>query len=141
MCFHIVEAADKLLVGMLQCIVRIYFIQACGIDKAEHYVTEFLFCFLLVHAGHFGLEFSDFFFYFIPHLFPFFPVETHVAGFVLNAVCLDERGQGGGHTAQHRFVAPFFLEFQLFPVFGYLSGSLRFHITEYVGMAEDKLFT
>ena len=126
---------------MLQCIVRIYFIQACGIDKAEHYVTEFLFCFLLVNAGLFGLVFSDYFFYLIPHLFPFFQVETHVPGLGRNAVCLDERGQGGGHTAQHRFVAPFFLEFQLFPVFGYLSGSLRFHITEYVGMAEDKLFT
>ena len=37
-------------------------------------------------------ELPDFFFYLIPHLFAFFPVESYIACLVLDAVGLDERG-------------------------------------------------
>ena len=90
MFLQIIEAADEFLVGTFQGIVGIDFIEACRIDEAEHDVTEFGFCFLLVHVGYLCLEFSEFFFHLIPYLFPFFPVEAYIAGLVLNAVSLDE---------------------------------------------------
>ena len=89
MFLQIVKAADEFLVGTFQGIVGIDFIEACRIDETEHDISEFSFRLVLVHVGYFLLKFTDFFFHFIPYLFPFFPVETDIACFILNAVCLD----------------------------------------------------
>ena len=78
---------------------------------------EFGFGLFLVQMGHFRLEFPDFLLHFVPHLFALFPVEAHVACLVLDAVGLDEGGQGGGDAAQHGLVAAFLLQFQLLPSF------------------------
>ena len=90
--FYIVEAVDELLVGLFQRIVRIDFVEAGSVDEAEHDIAEFSFSFFLIHVVDFCLELPDFFFYLIPHLFAFFPVESYIACLVLDAVGLDERG-------------------------------------------------
>ena len=97
-CLEVVEAADELLVGVLQGVVGVDLVEAGGIDETEQHVAEFFFGLLLVHVGHFGLKLLDFFLYLVPHLFALFPVETYVAGLVLYAVGLDERGQGSGYA-------------------------------------------
>ncbi len=41
MIFNIVETADKLLVGFLQRIIRIEFIETCCIDYREEEIAQF----------------------------------------------------------------------------------------------------
>ena len=70
-CLDIIEATDKLIIGFFETGVGVELIEAGGIDKAEEKVAQL------------GLR--------------AFLVEPYIASLVLYAVCLDERGQGGGH--------------------------------------------
>ena len=75
------------------------------------------------------------------------PVEAHVASLVLNAISLDERGKGRGHTAEDAAVAFALALLDFLPLLAHLVGRLDrlgsgLHLfalgREYVGMAEDE---
>ena len=79
----------------------------------------------MVHVFEFGLKLSDFFLDLLPHLLAFFPVEAHIARFVLDAIGLDEGREGRGDTAEDRLVAVFLLLFELLPLLAHLGGCLH----------------
>ena len=93
MLFDIVETTDKLLIRHLQRIVGIELIQSGGIDDSKKKITQLLLGLLLVFLAQLGLELIQLFTNLTPDVLLVFPIETHVAGLVLNAVGLDERRQ------------------------------------------------
>ena len=67
------------------------------------------------------------------------PVETHVAGLVLHAISLDERGQCCRDAREYGLVAVFFLQLNLFPAFQYGFGILGHRFSIDVWMTEYQL--
>ena len=100
---------------MLQGIVGIEVIEPGGIDDAEEEVAQFARRAVLVAFVELHLELAQLFAHLIPYVFLLFPVEANVAGLILNAVSLDERGQRFRHAAQHSLVAMLFLLLDLLP--------------------------
>ena len=139
MLLYVVEAADELLVGVLQGVVGVDFVESGSVDKAEEHVAKLLLGLLLVHLLHLGLELANLFLHLLPHLTALLPVEAYVAGLVLYAVGLDERGEGSGYAAEYGLVASFLLELQLLPVFHHLCGCFGLGFAEDVWVAEDEL--
>ena len=66
------------------------------------------------------------------------PVETYVACLVLDAVCLDERGQRFGHAREHGLVTVLFLLLYLFPKLAHLASRLCLCLAIDMGVAEDE---
>ena len=89
MLFQIVETAGEFLVCAFQGIVRIDLIKAGCVDQTEEQVSELCFHLICIHLVDFSLQFGKLFVHLIPDLVALFPVETHVAGFVLDAVSFD----------------------------------------------------
>ena len=96
--FHIIEAADELLVRALKGIVRVDVIEACCIDEREEDITELIGGTLLVHVFHLGFKLLNLLLDLGPHLTAFLPVKTNVSGFVLHTICLDKRRQRIGNA-------------------------------------------
>ena len=93
MLFDIVETADELRVGALQGVVGVELVEPGGIDYREEEVAQLVGAFLLVLALQLSLQLGQLLMHLVPHIFFLLPVEAHVAGLVLYAVGLDERGQ------------------------------------------------
>ena len=68
----------------------------------------------------FGFQFVKLLVNFVPYLRFLFPVEAHVARFVLYAVGFDQSRESRGYPFEYRFVAAFLFQFQLLPVLFYL---------------------
>ena len=100
---------------MLQRVVGVEMIEACGVDDTEKEVAQLFGGVFLVLLLQLCLQFAHLLFHFVPHVLFLLPVKAHVACFVLNAVGLDERGQGRGHTAEHAGVAVALTLLDLFP--------------------------
>ena len=143
--FEIGEAADELAVGEFEGRIGVDFVEACGVDDREDEVAQFLSTLLLVLAVEFGLQFAQLFTHLVPDLLATVPVEAYASGLVLNAIGLNERRQGFGHSAEHAFVASLLCDLQLFPVLENLvNRNLALLDTlglgaENVGMAIDEL--
>ena len=76
---------------------------------------------------------------FIPYLVALFPIETYVAGFILDTVGFYDRREGSWDAFQYGFVATFFFQFYLFPTLFYFLGRIGGCVTKYMRMAEDEL--
>ena len=92
MFLNIVETADELLVGMLQCIVRIQVVEAGCIDDGKEEIAQLTGRLFFILTFQFCFQLIQLLAHFLPHVGLIFPVEAYVTGFVLNAVGLDERG-------------------------------------------------
>ena len=88
MIFNIIESTYKLLVCQLQGIIGIDFIKTGCVDDTEQEIAKFFFRLFLVTLPQFLLQFRHFLTHFFPHITTVFPIESHVARLVLNAVCL-----------------------------------------------------
>ena len=85
-----------------------------------------------------GTEFVNLLVDLVPDILALLPVETHIACLVLNAVGLDERRQGLGHTGEHGLVAVLLLLLDLFPKQTDLASRLRLCLAIDMGVAEDE---
>ena len=90
MAFQVVEAVDELSVGSFKGVVGIDVIEAGSVDEAEHDVSKFCLRLVCVHVFDLCFKLADFFFHLFPNLTALFPVKTHMARFVLNAIGFDE---------------------------------------------------
>ena len=80
MLLDIIETTYKLLVGMLERIVRIELVKTGCIDNREEEIAQLASGVFAVVSLQFGFQFIEFLAHLFPHVLTVFPVEAHIAG-------------------------------------------------------------
>ena len=139
MLLDVVETADELLVRQLERIVGVQLVQAGCVDDGEQEVAELLGGTLAVLTLQLSLQLVEFLAHLCPDILLVLPVEAHVAGLVLDTICLDERRQRLRHPRQDGLVAVLLLQLNLFPALQHGLGILGHCIAVDMGVTEYQL--
>ncbi len=81
--FDVVEAPDKLVRCLPQCMFGVEVKESSIIHKGEKDVAELIQDFILGSSADSVVQLANFFFNLLPHFFAIVPIEPHLGGFFL----------------------------------------------------------